>query len=109
MLDHFNLIDSITALQWWGSQIVADALNCAGIWDQHHRNAINQIETIQHHFAHFVINRSWYRYLHDSIILMLATLQILRTNARLLYYTHHHQLIPNQYQPTLAYPITRAN
>ena len=72
---------------------------------------------IQRCAARFVLNRPWRKYHLDSITLMLTelqwpTLQTSRTNSRfiLLYIPiHHHQLIPNQYLPTPAYPITRAN
>ena len=53
----------------------------------------------------------------DSMTRMLTelqwpTLQTLRYNATLILLyklIHHHQLIPNQYLPFPAYPITRAN
>ena len=71
----------------------------------------------QHRAARFVLNRPWRRYHLDSMTRMLTelqwpTLQTLRSNARLILLyklIHHHQLIPNQYLPTPAFPITRAN
>ena len=63
---------------------------CSAIWDPHHQTSITKLEMIQHHAAHFVLNRPWYRSIHnyDSITEMLAylkwpSLQTRRTIARL--------------------------
>ena len=99
-------------------QLILPVLNyCSTIWDPYHHNATNQIEMIQHRAARFVLNRPWRRYHLDSMTCMLTelqwpTLQTLRSNARLILLyklIHHHQLIPNQYLPIPAFPITRAN
>ena len=91
----------------------------SAIWDPHHQTSITKLEMIQHHAAHFVLNRPWYRsnHNHDSITEMLAylkwpSLQTRKTIARLtllLKIVKNFLVIPDHCLPSPAlFSFTRA-
>jgi len=48
---------------------------CSSIWDPHQQTLIQKLEMMQHHVAHFALNRPWRRNCRDSITNMLLTLK----------------------------------